>query len=334
MVYGKRPREGGAVTLDGAMGPTDVPRPAARPRAGGLVRGGLATSFFALVAIGLLAVPAGAGPAFRGLPATVTCNPKNPSPSAIDIPGSAPPKGAAGDVLNVSMEFLVTNYTKVDHGVPLYFPSLTAVFPIVPTGSVKLFLSAKTVNVQNALWSNASLFAGSTTLASGATFKQNGSAYLTTSKIAVMAGLPTGSLALKVRWHWTIFHARTGIHAQGNWTVPSYAAKSPFLPSIFFPASYVGIFAMSPNPAPSNSTYVIGLDGAVTNTWFRMVLEYPNNGTEIQSIYEYTPANATQYNATLPMAYRNGTGVPGGHYLMHVHDSCQAIVHSIPVTVS
>jgi hypothetical protein len=64
-----------------------------------------------------------------------------------------------------------------------------------------------------------------------------------------------------------------------------------------------------------------------------MVIEYPNNGTEIQSIIENTTANATTFNATLPVTFRNGTGIPSGKYLIHVHDSCQAIVHLLQVSV-
>ena len=285
-------------------------------------------------AVWLLVVPAAGAPLALGSPAAVTCNPKNASPSALDIPGVGPKHLAAGAILNVTFEYLVANYSKADRGVALDFPSATAVFPTLPTGSVKLFFPAKNVSVLSSKWSDPSVWRASTTVATATTFNSNASAYLTTSKIAIMAGLPTGSLTLKVRWQWTIFNPVTGLHSMGAWTVPSLSAKSPFLPSTFYPASFVGLVSTSGSPVPSGSTYVLGLNGTVASTWFRLVLEYPNNGTEIQSIYENTTATNLVFNATLPVAYRNGTGVPAGHYLMHVHDSCQAIVHSISVAVS
>lgn len=297
-------------------------------RAGPLLLGALALLLLAMpVPPSLAAAPAASS--------TVTCNPKNTSPSALDIPAKDPGGHAvAGDLLNASLEFRVLGYKKADLGVLLYLPSVSIVFPTyAPIGSLALYLAPKTLNVSGGLWSSPALRSASTKITGSYDFSSS-SAYLTTSKIAVMASVPTGSLTLEFRWEWSIFRAKTGVLDAGKWTVPSNGSKSPYLPSIFYPASYVGIASTSGSSVPSNSTYVIGLDGAVASTWFRMVLEYPSNGTEIQSIYENTTANATLFNATLPMAFRNGTGVPAGSYLMHVHDSCEAIVHSLPVTVT
>jgi hypothetical protein len=311
-----------------------------RPRGGRALRGAyLASGAAAVAAVALLALPSGAFGLLtpmgsqNALPLTTTCNPKNPSPSALDIPGTNAGHAVAGDLLNATLEFLVANYTKADKGLWILFPSVTAVFPESPSGSVSVFIAARTVVVLGSQWSNASLFAGSTTLSGTPTFNPNGTAYLSTSKVALMATTTTGSLTLKVRWHWTLFHVKTGARASGAWTSPSRYAKSPYLPSIFFPAAYVGIVSTSGPSVPTNSTYSVVLNGSVSSTWFRMVIEYPNNGTEIQSIIENTTANATTFNATLPVTFRNGTGIPSGKYLIHVHDSCQAIVHLLQVSV-
>lgn len=285
-----------------------------------------------LLAVLLLSIPAtGASARVPIGQAVVTCNPKNASPSALDIPGSAPARIGAGAKLNVTVQFLVANYSKADRGVSVYFPSITAVFPKLPSGSVSVFFPPKTIGITSSKWS-ANRTVG-TTVGTATRIDPNATAYLSTSKIAVMAGMPTGTLTIEVRWHWAVFNPSTGAHSSGAWTKPSYAASGPFLPSIFFPASYVGIVSTSGSRVPTNSTYVIGLNGSVQSTWFRMVLEYPANGTEIQSIFENTTANNTVFNATLPIAFRNGTGIPAGNYLMHVHDSCEAIVHVLQVSV-
>jgi len=239
-----------------------------------------------------------------------------------------------GDLLNVSYEYRVLNYTKADKGATLYFPSVTTVFPLLPSGTHQVFSAPRTSVIAGSKWSDAKSLAVSSKVGATLTFNPNASAYLSTAKIAVMATTPTGSLTLEVRWHWTVFHVKNGHRTTGAWSTPTSTARAPYLPSIFFPASYVGIVSTSGSPVATNTTYVVGLNGTVAGTWFRMVFEYPNNGTEIQSIYEYTTANITLFNATVPVAFTNGTGVPSGNYLIHVHDSCQAIVHVLKVAVS
>lgn len=315
------------------------PRP---PHRGPGTFSGLTGSILVLGALGLLTLPAligAAPPAVSNTSSSIlanysTCNPKSVAPSAIHISTPGPSKARAGDQLNISIEFQVVNYSRADKGLLLYFPSLAAVFPQVNGSAIQLFLAPHTLSINGAGWSNASRMAASMSLKFTPTFSPTKLPYLSSSRIAVMANTPTGSLTLEMRWHWTLFHAHKGTTKSSPWTIPASAPNSPDLSSIFFPAAWVGVVYSTGKTAPSGTNYTVGLNGSILSTWFRMVLEYPTNGTEIQSIYENTTATQTVFNATLPLSFRSGTGVPAGNYLIHVHDSCQAIVHILSVGVT
>jgi len=264
---------------------------------------------------------------------TWTCNPNNPSPAALNIPVPNPmypryPKAS----LTVTYEFKVVGYVKSDLGTTVYLPTTKAVLPTTPTGSLSLTLPAKNVTIAGNGWSSPTLLSGTTKL----TYKENfsaASAYLTSSKYAVMANAVSGSLTLEFRWHWSFVPAKGGAAQNGTWSVPSRNATSPYLPSIFYPAPYVGIVSTTSSPAVAGTIFNVELTGTVANTSFRMVLEYPNNGTEIQSIWENSSVRATLFNANVPLSYRSGAPLPAGNYLIHVHDICEAIVqmHSVVV---
>jgi len=263
-----------------------------------------------------------------------TCNPNNPSPAALNIPDQNPKIfRIPGATLQVAYEFKVVGYVKSDLGISVYLPTTKAVLPTTPTGSLSMTLPAKNVSIGGSGWSSPTLLSGSTKLTSKANFSA-ASAYLTTSKYAVMANAVSGSLTLEFRWHWGFVPANGGVVQNGTWTVPSKNATAPYLPSIFYPAPYVGVVSTTASPAVAGTIFSLELKGTVANTSFRLVLEYPNNGTEIQSIWENSSADVTLFNATVPLAYRSGAPVPAGNYMIHVHDVCEAIVqmHSVAVT--
>jgi hypothetical protein len=259
----------------------------------------------------------------------------NPSPAALDIPVKNPGHGAlAGSTIVATYEFKVVNYTRTDRNVLVYLPSAKAVLPLTASQSVTIFFLGKTVAISNGKWTSPDLFTQSTTLHSNVTFSSGTSAYLSTSKLAVMATASSGSLTVEFRWHWTVDPAGNQSARVGPWSVPSSTEKAPFLPSIFFPAPYVGVPSTSGSPAPSSTNFTLELNGTVANTSFRVVLEYPNNGTEIQSIWENSSPRSSVFNATVPLTYRDGSPIPAGNYLIHVHDVCEAIVHLNSVTVT
>ncbi|MGD0588841.1 MAG: hypothetical protein ABSA63_08640 [Thermoplasmata archaeon] len=262
-----------------------------------------------------------------------TCNPNNPSPAALDIPVANPSVNQiAGVTFNVTYEFEVEGYNASDFGTTVHLPSTKALLPTAPTGDLLMVLPPKNVTVTGAGWSSPALLSKNTTLTSDEDFSTT-NASLTTSKLAVMANATSGSLTLEFRWQWNFSSEGLGTNDSGNWSVPSLTATSSYLPSIFYPAPYVGIVSTTASPALAGTNFTVELNGAVNNTSFRVVLEYPNNGTEIQSIWENTSAHATLFNATVPLSYRNGVPLPVGNYEIHVHDVCEAIVQMHPVAV-
>jgi hypothetical protein len=310
--------------------------------------GGSLAGLVALVAVGLLMLTGGLGGANSVLPNPGTvvampgtlaavapsCNPTNPSPSALYVSASNPTGPlSAGSTLSVAYEVAIVNYTSSQGTIAVYVPSALATFPLTPTPtnsnrSLQLFLPPHVVNVSSAGWSNPNATGtwGSKVLINSVLFNVTQSARLSTQKIAVMAGTGyTGQLTLEFRWQWATSNAT------GAWTQPNATSKSPNLPSIFYPAPYLPILGLSAFPAPVGSNFTVMLGGAVTGTSFRMVLEYPNNGTEIRSQVENSSATATKFPATVWLVGKtNGTLLPG-NYLIHVHDVCNAITHSLSI---
>ncbi|MCI4327046.1 MAG: hypothetical protein L3K16_05360 [Thermoplasmata archaeon] len=297
-----------------------------------------------LLVIGLLAVPSLVPPApshasgfstSETIPPwnTWTCNPPNLSPTALSIPVQNPLHSRlAGIVIGAAYEFRVVGYVTTDRGVTVYLPTAQAVFPTKPSGNLVLTIPAQNVTISGNAWSPATLFSTNGTLQAKTVFS-TAPAYLQTSKYAVMANVPSGALTLEFRWRWTIYPAAGGVD-HGPWSVPSWTATGSYLPGIFYPAPVVGIVSSSGSAAVSGSTYTLELNGTVANTSLRMVLEYPNNGTEIQSIWENTSVGANVFNSTLPLTYSDGVALPAGSYLVHVHDVCGAIVQMRSVTLT
>jgi hypothetical protein len=234
---------------------------------------------------------------------------------------------APGAVLGAAYELKVLNYTKADRGLVVYLPTGEAVFPATG-GSIVVTIPAKNVTIAAKGWTSPALLAASKTLSTHFS-PASSDAYLTTAKYAVMANATSGSVTLEFRWHWSIT-PKGGATSNGTWTVPSRSSTGAFLPSIFYPAPAVHLAGTS----FVGTTMTLELNGTVANTSFRVVLEYPNNGTEIQSIWENSSVGSTKFNATLPVTYRDGASLPNGTYLVHIHDVCEAIVHMVSVTVS
>jgi hypothetical protein len=264
-----------------------------------------------------------------------TCDPEvaaNEAPAALDIPGTNPARAeAAGATLQVVYEFEVYNSTISPIGSILSLPTAKAVLPTTGSGSLSLTFASRNVTVTGLGWSSSTLLRESVPLTSNYTFS-SASAYLTTSKAAVMSNSVRGTWNVSFRWAWN-FTAGGGLPPQnGTWTVPSITSTGTFLPSIFLPAPYIGILSTSGIPATTGTVFQLNLNGTVGSTSFRIVLEW-TNGTEIQSIWENTSADATVFAATVPLVYSNGTGVAPGNYIIHVHNVCESIVHILPIQV-
>ncbi|MCI4360775.1 MAG: hypothetical protein L3J91_03655 [Thermoplasmata archaeon] len=292
-----------------------------------------------LSALLLLPLPAhGVGIVGGGSFATTSgsgCNPSNSAPSSLYI-SLANPSGSvlAKGTVTVTLEVAALNSTPAPNGTLIYVPTAATTFPLQSSGSLSVSMPPKTLTLSGAGWAAAASESKSKTVSSATSFAKSSNAYLSTSRIAVMASADYGSLELEFRWNWSVQSSPLGTTTSSGWSVPSLVATSPNRPSIFEPAPYVAIASTSPQPAASGSNFSVDLTGAVANTSFRIVVEYPKNGTEITSTWEYTPVAATQFNATAPLTYPNSTPLPAGSYLLHVHDRCGAILHSVSLTVT
>ncbi|HKV90290.1 MAG TPA: hypothetical protein VJQ43_03730 [Thermoplasmata archaeon] len=311
------------------------PRPGSR-RSSLLGRLGIA---IVLVGLGLgMLTPSGGGQPSRGAgelgaSSSLTCNPSNSAPSALDIPLPNPTHslGANGTV-SVSLEVAAVNYTSAFNGTKLHLPSVTGVFPLTTGRPLSLYMGPAVLSLSGPGWQPSATESKTKVVASSTDFGTHATAHLTSARIAVMATAPYGTLQLQFRWEWTVTPSG-GSGTTSGWTVPNISAASPWRASIFEPAPYVSVLGTSHQPAPARSNFTVRLGGAVGNASFRAVVEYPNNGTEIHSVWENASAGVTQFNVTNSLTYRDGSGLAPGTYLVHIHDGCEAIVTSISVQV-
>jgi hypothetical protein len=265
---------------------------------------------------------------------TWTCNPPNLSPAALEIPLPGPNQSQfAGAVLAAAYEFKVDGFVSSDQGTTVHLPTADAVFRIRPSGDLTLTIPPRNLTILGRGWSSPTLLAANKTLSAATTFGTL-DAELSTSKYAVMADVASGSLTLEFRWRWSVAPSAGAAFLNSSWSVPSKKASSPSLPSIFFPAPYVGVVSTSGLAATSGTNFTAELDGAVANTSFRVVLEFPRNGTEIQSVWENTTANASHFNASVPLSRSDGVKLHTASYLVHVHDVCGAIVEMFSLQVT
>jgi hypothetical protein len=117
------------------------------------------------------------------------------------------------------------------------------------------------------------------------------------------------------------------------WSTPSATATSPALPSIFQAAPYVGLVATSnTTAAQTGSDFQVQLNGSVGQTSFGVSVEYPD-GTEVVCKEQSNPWPTQCLIVDVPLTYVNSTPLAPGNYIVHIHDSMGAIVHTVSVTV-
>lgn len=286
---------------------------------------------------------AGLGPGPGGLPPAggfaggqiPGCNAPSASPSAVHVSVATPGKDiASGGSLTVQLEVAALNASNGALPTQVYLPSLTAIFPRSPSGTWTLYIAPKVLTLNGTGWSSAATLSQSKAVGTKLAFAPGTASYVTSQKLALMVVDPYGSLTLGFRWQWSEVVRNGQSPVTGGWSTVSPTAVSPDLPSQFLPAPYVALSLGGSITAAPGANVTLPLSGAVANTTFRIVVEYPTNGTEITSRWLTSPAQATVYNATAPMTYAHGAPLAAGKYLIHVHDRCQAILHSLSVTVT
>jgi hypothetical protein len=329
----------------GDRGPRAAARPPQRWRALLGPWGGLVLAAAALFVVGVLVLPT-ALPPVRTAWVTTTppytdppplagglCDPvTTPTPSSLLIP-IAPPGQAlgAGGSLGFAYEVAIVGYTSADDGMTLYFPTVTALFP-EPNGTTPgLVVPAQSLVVRAPGWSNPATTSRSLVFPAGVQFDASQPPFLTTAKLAVMATAPYGTLTLQVRWHWVL--APPGQPAQnGSWSVVTPSASWPTqLPTEFYPAPYAALLASTGSTATIGANYSAELGGLVAGRYLFLELEDPGTGKVLQSQGTTGTAHAATVNVSIPMLDYDRSLAPGT-YLVHVHDSCGALLYSNSVS--
>ncbi|MCI4345212.1 MAG: PKD domain-containing protein [Thermoplasmata archaeon] len=246
-------------------------------------------------------------------------------PSALEI-GLPPPSEVLpqGTTIGVVYEFAVVSPATPASASVVYFPQVTASFPLSTGSHLQLVMTARSTTIPTTGWSDPAWASQSTVASQNLTFNTIANAVLNSGLVAIMATAEYGNLTLQFRWNWTTL-LPNGTAIRSGWSVPSASATSPLLPSIFYPAPYVGTAGDSGLVVPIGAMLTDYLTGAISNTSFRVVAEFPN-GSEFQSTREPTPpGNGTPFPASVPIWNRQHRLGPGG-YIFHVHDRCNALV--------
>lgn len=266
----------------------------------------------------------------------LTCPPAGPSPSSIAIPvANVPGTVGTGWALGAAYEFQVQNFSPALAGHTLYFPSAFAVFPTTTGPFAELFAPPLNATIENGSWSAPEAVRGTGVAATNLTFLNSSPAYLTTQHIAVMIDEPDTSTEIAVRWHWTLVPPVGGPlgPVNGSWSLPSAAALPHFDPSLLRPAPDAWIVSSSGGFVAAGTNWSATLNGSVAGQSFRISLEWAN-GTEVYSLFEQAGPFAATVNLTISTA-PPGVGVLApGSYILHIHNVCSAILHSVRVTVT
>lgn len=259
------------------------------------------------------------------------CNPQpTPTPSALLIPTTNPVgELVSGGHLTVSFQIGTVNYTGQNDGEPVYLPSIFATFPLVNGTSLTVYFPPATWTVQGSGWASPSFATKTITAPWDATFS-NASALLSTQKIALMAPSLYGNLTLEVRWQWSVAET-AGSETTSAWTDPSWQSGYPnFLASILYPAPYVTFTVDSANPVTIGSTVQTTLGGDVAGRYFLFEVEFPTTGSVFQSVHGIAGTNNAAFNLNFTLLNYDSYLDPGT-YLLHVHDSCGALLYSVPL---
>lgn len=283
----------------------------------------------ALLAVSGLAAACGGGGGGGGGGLTNNCSAAGPV-DALQIPLGVPQTTApAGSNISASYQVEILGYWSADNGTLIHFPSVYVKIPLNATTKFAFYFAPTNVTINGSGWSSPVTKNG--TLGSATNFNGGvGNATLSTVSIAVMQKDHWGTLTVAVRWGWSLTASGS---TSSMWSSPSASATSPNLPSIFQPAPYVGLGETTNTTAAiAGSNFEAKITGAVGKTSFGVSIEYPN-GTEIVCQNQVNHRWTHCLIVYVPLIYLNGTPLAPGHYIVHIHDSFGAIVHTISVTV-
>ncbi|MGI0053413.1 MAG: hypothetical protein ACRECR_04040, partial [Thermoplasmata archaeon] len=258
------------------------------------------------------------------------CSPGSRIASAIDILQPDPvhpiPSGA---VLSAAYEFEDANYTSSHKGVTVSVPVTQALFPLVGGTDASVSIPAHSSSLSGPGWS--SPISANVTEGAGHSFAPAPQAQFVTEGYyagspvsdAVQATAPYGNLTLEFRWQWQLTEPNGTVY-NGTWTVPSWTASNPELPSIFYPAASVASSSETGKVA-MGGTFTDNLTGYVAGTTFTLTFQ-TSAGVILNTVALRSPTIVTgTYGASIPIVSA-AQELSAGWYIFHVIDRCGALV--------
>jgi hypothetical protein len=292
--------------------------------------------------IALVGAPAVRAGATSTSAVTAKCvPPASTSPSTLRIPDAQPSGRQAsfrsGEIIGAQFEIRATQTPSGFQGTTVQLPSVQATFHLTSGSSVTVSFAPQAVKITGQGWTSA--ISRTTTASSSGTFS-SATASLSTNWLAVMAPEPYGALELQFQWRWTLQSSGGGYGwgqggrgtQTGSWSPAVTSSTTSEQPTSFYPAPLVSRQGTAPVDESPNATYWVNLTGNVSGTSFRFVVETPT-GHEVESVCSASTSGASYYNDSAPLEYTNGTPLPAGNYLVHVHNAGGAIVVFAKVTV-
>ncbi len=246
------------------------------------------------------------------------------------IPNSNPATSiTAGDHVGVTFEFNVTVTNVPVAGLRVYTPTVFVTMPLIGGSGFPVTFNNHTFTMTGLRWTSLSY---SKLVTSDFAFNPTANATLSTQKVGTMADTPYGTLTLQWRWSWNVTFPSGG-YLQGPWSVPTSSMGNSWQPSIFEPAPYVDLVSESPANDLIGSNYTMYLAGDVAARSFFFELETPT-GTVWASewVYDNSTTNAT-FETNFTLLGRQNYLNPG-LYIVHIHDSCIALLYSKRVTLA
>jgi hypothetical protein len=235
----------------------------------------------------------------------------------------------SGDHVTITFEFAPNSWSVPLSGIQVFTPTLFATLPEVGGGDFQITFNNHTFKMTGPEWTT---FSYSKIVSTTFTFDGAKNATLSSQKIGVMANTPYGTLKLKWRWNWNVTDPN-GSFSQGPWSVPTPHVGTDSLPSIFEPAPYVQLVSSSPANEWVGSNYTVALGGDVAGRSFYLEFENSTGSVKAQKWWTDNSTSNQTFDANITLIGAAGQLAPG-HYLVHVHDSCLALLYSKRVTVS
>jgi hypothetical protein len=298
-----------------------------------------ATPFAIAVVVLLWASAASATPAGSKVSsgtASVTCNSvSTPTPSALLIPLPNPATNlTANGAINVTWMFAVVGYSAADLGMTVHFPSVFAKFPLAGGGNFSMYFGPQNATIGGSGWMVPAGASRNQTAPTGLQFDLTRNATLSTEELAVMATAPYGQLTIEVRWQYSDWNSQ-GAPLSSSTSVPISSSGWPSAtPSIFFPAELVYKTWTSGSTGVIGQHFNVTLGGPyVAGQRFQLRLVDPSDGSDARIANHTAPGSATTYTTGIWLMHEGGYLSPGT-YLVHVRDSCLAILYSLSVTVA